>query len=409
MGIKQKIIDFTKENSVPSRAIRYAIKIYGQGWRYFYCLGLKHKPLKQNRIVFMSHKGKQYSCNPQYICEYLMKQYPGRFEMIWAFKEPEQFQYLKQRGIHVVTYNSTEHIRAMMTAQVIVTNVDTFVYLPHRKGQMVLDTWHGGGSYKTCGFMNPQNLDKLRKRLRFERLYSRITLYVSSSRAFSEQTIRKSRHHKGEILEVGMPRNDMLICQDRPDLDRKVKDYFGLTAEQKIALYAPTFRSEKENDNFIKPDLMAVKHALEDRFGGDWCVLFRQHHFYDEDTKDVKSATNYPDMQELLYVSEVLITDYSSSIWDMSLMYKPVFLYCPDLQRYQDERSFYMPIEQWPFILCHDQAELEANIRDFDQEKYSEDVDEHHRILGSCESGHATEHICKRIVQLCGNSQDEIE
>lgn len=400
MKIKTSIIAFSEKPNIVSRVLRYGIKGFGVIWRFFYCIGLKRKPLKRNRIVFMSHKGKQYSCNPMYICEYLLKHYPGKFDIVWAFRNPKEFTELEKKGITVLKYDSKEHIRAMMTAKVIVTNVDTFLYLPHIKGQTVLDTWHGGGAYKTCGFMNPQNLDKLRKRIRFKRLYSRINLYVSSSRLFSEQTIKNSRLFEGEILECGMPRNDILVNQNRPDIPAKVRQYFGLTDETKIVLYAPTFRSEKENDNFPKPDLREVQKALEKRFGGTWCALFRQHHFYDEHS-DVLSATNYPDMQELLYAADVLITDYSSSIWDFSLMFKPVFLYCPDLKHYTDERDFYIPIEEWPFILCKNQQELTQNIEKYDDASYREKVEEHHKRLGNFESGHATEIICDRICKEC--------
>mgnify|MGYP002509617466 CR=1 FL=1 len=389
-----------KERQLVGRILRYAGKIYGITWRYFFCISQLRKPLNKKRIVFFSHKGKQYSCNPMYICEYLLEKYPGEFQMVWAFKEPEKFSYLKDKGIEVVKFESVAHMRAMVTAKVIVTNVDTFVYLPKRKGQIVLDTWHGGGAYKTCGFMNPQNLNRIRKKLHFKRLYSRITLYLSSSKMFSQQTIRQSRIFEGEILEYGMPRNDILVRGDREDIKKKVRNYFGLAEDVKIVLYAPTFRSEKENENYPKPDFYKVESALSRRFGGKWCTLFRQHHFYEEEQGGL-SASGYQDMQELLYTADVLITDYSSSIWDFSLMFKPVFLYCPDLQHYKDERNFYIPIEKWPFILCESQQELVANIECFDKESYDADIREHHKILGNCETGFATQKICDKIYKEC--------
>lgn len=401
MGIKQRIIIMTNKQNILAQLLKYVIKIYGQIWRYLYCLSFNNNSLDNNKIVFMSHKGKQYSCNPQYICEYLMKKYPGKFQMVWAFKEPEKFEYLKQKGIHVVRFESKNHINEMMTAKVIITNVDTFVYLPKKRGQIVLNTWHGGGAYKTCGFMNPQNLRKRRQKMRFKRLYSRINLYLSSSKLFSEQTIRDSRHFYGEILDIGMPRNDILINQNKPQINTKVREYFGLNETVKLVLYAPTFRSEKENEEFPEPDFGMIEKALKQRFNGEWCTLFRQHHFYSSENAKVVSATDYPDMQELLYAADVLITDYSSSIWDFSLMFKPVFLYCPDLIKYQDERSFYMPIEEWPFILCKNNQELESNILNFDNDDYRKNVEKHHQVLGSYESGKATKIICERIYNEC--------
>ena len=107
-------------------------------------------------------------------------------------------------------------------------------------------------------------------------------------------------------------------------------------------------------------------------------------------------------MQELLLAADVLVTDYSSSIWDMSLAFKPTFLYCPDLDRYRAERDFYIDIHEWPFPLAADNAALAANIRGFDEEKYRADVAAHHARLGSCETGHASEAAARRIMQVCG-------
>ena len=401
MSVKARLIEFADGTSIPARAIRYTIKMQGILRRGVYYRSQLKRGIQKNKIVYMCHHGKQYACNPMYICEYLMEHYPYEFDMVWAFKEPDEFRDLEKRGVRVVKYNSKEHIREMATAGVVVTNVDTFPYMKNRSGQMVLDTWHGGGAYKTCGFANPQNLDRLRKRIHYKNLYSKINLYMSSSKMFSEQTIRFSRGYDGEILEVGMPRNDILVNQNRPDISRKVREYVGFSPEDKIALYAPTYRSLYEQNNFVEPDFGQIQQSLEKRFGGSWKVLYRQHHFYPEKDVEILSATAYPDMQELLYTADVLITDYSSSIWDFSLMFKPVFLYCPDLDKYRSERDFYLPIEQWPFYLCHNQTELDATIEAFDRKDYEKRVEGHHALLGNCETGHATETVCKRIAEHC--------
>lgn len=400
MKIKESLIEFSKGKSFMAYSLRFVIKLRGLIHRSIYYAVQTRKPIKKNKIVFMCHHGKQYACNPMYICEYLMEKYPNRFDLVWAFRIPENFKYLEKKGIRVIGYNTKEHIKEMADAAVIITNVDTFRYVKNRQGQMILDTWHGGGSYKTCGFANAQNLNYFVKRVGFKLLYSKINLYMSSSKAFSEQTIRWSRAYKGEILEVGMPRNDILVNQNRPEINDKVRAFFGLLPEDKIVLYAPTFRSEKEQSEFEPPDFERLAGALARRFGGNWKVLYRQHHFYEE-KQDLLSATAYPDMQELLYTADVLVTDYSSSIWDFSLMYKPVFLYCPDLSQYKSTRDFYLPIEKWPFYLCTSNADMEDKIIHYDREYYIKQVRAHHELLGNCETGRATEIICERIAKHC--------
>lgn len=410
--IKKKVQKIAKRKTFFGRIMNKLIYFYRISWRYLYCILVKREGLQNNKIVFISHRGKQYSCNPMYICEYLLKNYPRQFEIIWAFDKPQQFSYLKEKGITVVKKESKNHLKHLMTAKVIITNVDFYVYLPKIKGQIALDTWHGGGSYKTCGFANVQNLKTRRSKLRFKILYSKVNLYLSSSTAFTQQTIRESRLFSGEVLEIGMPRNDILVNQDCPDIIEKVKEYFEIDKDIKIVLYAPTYRSEDELIEMPFLDFEHLKDILKKRFGGEWCCLYRQHHL--GKTKaiypdGVLSAVEYPDMQELLYAADILISDYSSCIWDFSLQYKPVFLYCPDLGKYQEARDFYIPIEKWHFILAHDQDELDKKIDNFNETKYKKDILLHHQELGNTESGKATKIICERIYKESYPYLEEVE
>ena len=111
----------------------------------------------------------------------------------------------------------------------------------------------------------------------------------------------------------------------------------------------------------------------------------------------LRNATDYPDMQDLLQCADVLLTDYSSCMWDFSLMKKPCFLYARDIAEYRGERDFYTPIDSWPFPLAADNGELAAVISDFDEAAYRSAVDRHHRELGSTESGTAARQCAQRI------------
>lgn len=403
-GVKKKAAEPTAMGWI----FRKLLNCCRRSWRYIYCIAVRRKGVQQNRIVFISLLGKQYSCNPMYISKYLMEHYPEKFEIVWAFNDPDKFEYLEDEGIRVVKKEGKEHLTHLMTAKVIVTNVDFYIYLPKVEGQIALDTWHGGGAYKTCGFANVQNLTTNRQQRQLKKLYSKVNLYCSSSKAFTQQTIRESRLFQGEVLEVGMPRNDILVKRNSPQIKKKVREYYSLDAETKIVLYAPTYRSEAEMTNIQRLDVWSLNRALSERFGGKWCCLYRAHHFgapaemEDEmDGNAVLSAVEYPDMQELLYAADALVSDYSSCIWDFSLQYKPVFLYCPDLDKYTSSRDFYMPIENWHFILTRNQTELEEKIQNFDEAEYRKGIELHHQELGSCESGHATKLICERIFDEC--------
>lgn len=399
--LKNRLIAMAKKPTIFGRILKKLIYFYRISWRWLYCLKERRKGVQNNKICFISHRGMQYSCNPMYLSKYLTEHYPGQFEIVWAFNDPKKFSFLKSEGIRVVCKESKEHLRHLMTAKVIITNVDFYVYLPKVRGQIALDTWHGGGCYKTCGFANAQNLMTNRQKRHFKRLYSKVNLYCSSSQAFTQQTIRESRLFQGEVLEVGMPRNDILVNGGRPDIKKKVQTYFDLGENTKIVLYAPTYRSQQEMAEMPTLNVEGLLSALQTRFGGEWTCLFRQHHLSKAAQKGVLSATEYPDMQELLYAADVLVSDYSSCIWDFSLMLKPIFLFCPDLERYSVARDFYVPIDNWHFILTQSQDELEGKILNFDEAEYRQGIERHHQELGDCETGQATRFMCERIYKEC--------
>ena len=107
-------------------------------------------------------------------------------------------------------------------------------------------------------------------------------------------------------------------------------------------------------------------------------------------------------MQELLWVSDILMTDYSSSMWDFSLTYKPCFLFATDLKEYQNERDFYSDIHTWPFILAENNDELNEKILSYNDEEYRQAVKKYHEDMGSYEKGSACKQITDVIMSECG-------
>ena len=108
-------------------------------------------------------------------------------------------------------------------------------------------------------------------------------------------------------------------------------------------------------------------------------------------------------MQELLLAADVLVTDYSSSVWDYSFTFRPCFLYATDLDSYGTERSFFVDIHEWPFPLTTDNGELEQAIRSFEETAYRKAVTDHHSMMGSFETGNATKTVCEFIESEAGN------
>jgi CDP-glycerol glycerophosphotransferase len=233
------------------------------------------------------------------------------------------------------------------------------------------------------------------------------TYIISSCERFSCLFSKDIGISKDKFLNIGMPRNDIFFS--KLDVERKrkiVRKVLNITDDNKIVLYAPTFRGDIHGVEEFKHSLDSenVLVELKKVFRTDFIFLYRSHHLSHQNINNAElenciSVSDYGDIQELLCAVDVLITDYSSCMWDFSLTYKPCFIYAPDLKKYRDNRGFYTPIEEWPFPAAETNKDLIENIRQFDSQKYINDVNKHHADLGSYETGHATEQLCKILFE----------
>lgn len=352
-------------------------------------------PIKKGKFLFLSFDGKQFSDSPKYIYEFLEKGHDN-FEFVWAFFEPEKFDYLVERGIKVIKRNSFDFVKDFATSEYIITNNFIPSYLPVRKSQVLLNTWHGGSPLKTVGYMesnpNPYN-DYYYKKLQNHKY----TAFLSSSDFVTHEVIGDSFAYKSTVLPFGMPRNAILLGPHDEIVD-KVYSHFNLSRglDKGIVLYAPTFRGSFQQGTFLPKeqqlDIDAFLNALTRSTGKEYSFLFRAHHTMMDSMSgdDVIFATDYSDMQELLCAADVLITDYSSCMGDMALMKKPVFLYTPDLEEYIKERGFYWDIYSLPFPIAKSNAEIVSLVESFDTEEYKSGVQKYLDRLGSYETAQST-------------------
>lgn len=360
-------------------------------------------PIKNNRIIFESYLGKQYTCNPKYIFLKLLNQ-PESYEIIWSFENPEKYEFLKSDKVKIVKSYGFKFWYYRLTAKITVNNVIWKNFTPIRKGQYEIQTWHGGGG----GYKKTLADDKgqQQKEIALERQlrnFKRYSLVLTSSATSLKTNARMAMQYKGVVLG-GTPRNDMFIKNDRPELYSQVRRNFGLHENCKIVLYAPTWRQGASKEDY-SINYKQLKVSLNERFGGEWIVMRRMHwmaaSFFTDTAEDYIAAESYPDMQELLYAIDVLITDYSSSIWDFSFTYKPCFLICLDLNKFKEDRDFYNPIQTWGFPVAQSNEELVENILTFNQDEYIHNMDIQHKKNVSFETGHSADNVCKIIRSQC--------
>jgi CDP-glycerol glycerophosphotransferase len=275
-------------------------------------------------------------------------------------------------------------------------------FLPLRKTQIVINTWHGGGAYKRC---------KIKSGAPLNTALSHINLFLSSSELFSRGLLGEDFHFQQEILNCGMPRNDILFLRPTSVVEN-VKLHLGIPLEKKMVLFAPTWR-ESRKASFYQIDVPLLLAALELKFGGRFVFAYRFHEGVDklkgfDPGPEMIRTNSYEDMQEVLLATDVLITDYSSSLWDFSLLGRPCFIYATDLKEYAQERQFYMPIEAWPFPLSQNYRELVENVATFDQPAYLQAIKRHHDQLHSFETGHACAMVAKRIHEIVFKAGEKI-
>ena len=219
-----------------------------------------------------------------------------------------------------------------------------------------------------------------------------IDLFISSSKAFSKQ-VRDFFWYDGKILESGLPRTDILVN------NKNIKN-----SKDNILLYAPTFR-DNGNTWVYNLDYEELRKNLKNKFGGNWKIYIRFHPniSYLQDSikynKNIINATNYGDINNLILKSDILLTDFSSCIFDAMIAGKKTFMYAPDLEEYISQRGIDIDFNIVPFSLSKNKEELYKNIENFDLKRYEEKIEDFFKKIGSFEKGTATKEICKAINQ----------
>ena len=347
--------------------------------------------IKQNRIFFMNFDGTTYGYDAKAMVEYITKNRSGQYEMFWGINDLMNFKSIHISGVRFVKLKSLKSIWYILTSKAVICNINPPAYIPYRKGQVIINSWHSI-SYKKVGkYIEPFN----------KKQANMTTHYLSHAQKFTEWVIRGSFEFEKKIVMCGVPRNDIFFDDKKAyETKKRIKREHSILEEEKVLLYAPTFR--KQTDYMESGmDFNRLRLNLEKKFGGKWRILFRLHQMIIKvntvEHEGVSDVSRHQDMQELLCTADAFISDYSGGIWDFALQYKPVFIYAVDIKQYDKDRGVYMPCLEWPFPLCENNEELETAILRFDLAKYKTEVKQYFDYMGSYEKGIASETVLKII------------
>jgi len=367
--------------------------------------------IKDNCVFFNSFAG-QYNDNPKYISEKLHEMDKDVI-IIWAISKKFRGAMLPEY-IKSVKHNSLKHIYYKSKAHIIVENGagDHLVIKKKRvrlhkilkkKKQLNISTWHGT-PLKKIGVDIEAETTKRRE------VFSTSDIILAGC-DYVKRVFESCFLGKIPVWMAGTPRNDILFGLT-PQRVLVLKEKLELPNDKKIVLYAPTYRDNVNLSGINQMgtmDFSLLFSVLERTFGGGWVFIFRVHQLVTAaiDTKSiaekyagkVMDGNKNDDMAEYLAVTDLLITDYSGSMFDFALTGKPCFLFSPDIEAYEHERGLYMGMNELPFSNAGSFEELIANILIYDERVYQQRVERFMQRIGNREDGKASERVAGLILK----------
>ena len=366
-------------------------------------LSTKIFKIDDKKIVFDNFNGKGFGWNPKYIALEIIKEQLD-CKMVWLVNDLNTEM---PKQIKKVKYGSLRAYYELATSKVWIDNVRNSKGVKKKKGQFYLQTWHGSLCLKNVEAEAENMLDK--NYVKDAKIDGKITDLMISCNKDETKRYKNSFWYNGEVLECGLPKNDIILKQDYI-IKEKVYNYFNIDEKEKIILYAPTFRKSYNGFDIYKFDYEKCIKIISEKFGGNYKMLIRLHPNVTKYSKELNynentiNATNYDDMQELLATAEIVITDYSSIMIDFSLNKKPVFLLAKDYKEYMEkERGFNFDFLNLPYSIAFNEEKLYKNISDFDYKRYVEKCNEFYNEIGlynniEKSSGTIVERIKKIII-----------
>lgn len=314
------------------------------------------KPIENNKIVCNNFLGKGYGDNPKYIAEELLRR-NKKHEIVWYCDKKYNASIPKE----IRCINSTkEFIKEMATSKIWISNVRLPIYMSKRKKQYYVQTWHGGMATKMVEKDAMNSLTKYYVRMA-KKDGKKTDIMISNCKLLTE-IYYKSFWFNGDVCEQGTPRNDSIINFPNKYKD-KVYKYYNIDRNIKVLLYAPTFRTNNTKEVY-NLDISRIIEALNEKTNEKWIGMVRLHpninnpSEYFNFNQTIINACNYPDMNELLSAVDILVSDYSSSVYDFFLLNRPVFIYANDMESYMKERNFYLKPSEGPFPIFHNNKDL---------------------------------------------------
>lgn len=345
-------------------------------------------PINNKIITFESFSGRKYADNPRAIYEEIKRQQLN-YICKWFMNKKSDVSSIDKND--VVYKGTIKWLYYTAVSKVWIKNTGAYGGFKKRKKQIYIQTWHGI-PIKKMGFdVNPLQTDNS---------VCKNWDYVISPNNYYERCLNSSYHLELNYLKIGYPRNDKFYNYTK-EYAVNIKKRLGIDDDKKIILYAPTFRDAEINNNDKNADIFKVFKEFPDKY----LILFKAHYFLNkiiDNTKNVIDVSDYSDISELMIISDILITDYSSVLFDYLNLKKPMIFFACDLEYYRDiERGFYLDYNELPGPIVKTDEELLKAVDNIDNywvqfgNKYNKFIKEYCQY----EDGQAS----KRVVEFINN------
>ena len=361
-------------------------------------------------VVFESNLGRNYTGNPKCIYEEMVERGLDKEYRCYVILEDLTTQIPGNAA--KVKRTRIQYFYIMAIAGVIVSDSRMPKYIIKRKGVTYIQTWHGTPLKKLALDMDDVSMagEKDIETYKYNFAKNAATWdYLISQNEFSTKVFRQAFAFYKQILEIGYPRNDILFKKNTKQDIRALKKELGLPLDKKIILYAPTWRDDEFYDKgkykfASKLDFDLARKELEKDY-----VFIVKYHYLVQDQIDWSSykgfVYNYDmtcDISLLYLVSDMLITDYSSVMFDYSLLRRPILFYTYDLDKYKNElRGFYFDLTQEaPGPIVTTTSELITQIKNYHMEEYQTAYDAFHDKYNHADDGTASKQVVDLILSL---------
>ncbi|SNT57821.1 CDP-glycerol glycerophosphotransferase [Asanoa hainanensis] len=305
------------------------------------------RPRDPQLALFAAYWYRGYACNPAAIYEKAKELEPG-VRGVWVVRRDKVGTL--PPGVPYVVAGTRAYFQALARATYLVNNVNWPNYVVKREGSTHVMTHHGtplkvmGLDQRDYpgGVQDADFAGQMRRADRWD--------YSITANAFTTQMWERAYPCRYRTLETGYPRNDRLALAT-PDEVARVRASLGIAPSQRVVLYAATHREHLPG--YHPPfDPERVRAAA----GTDAVLLMRSHYFHDRrgasadpvDLPGVRDVSGHPSVEDLYLAADVLVTDYSSVMFDYAVLDRPIVIYAPDWEAYRMIRGVYFDVVAEP-------------------------------------------------------------